>query len=176
MKLLASLALAFTASAAFAHGNVACPAMPKEEKKPQMELQKKLEGEGWKVRKVQNYNGCYEVYGFDASGKKAVDRATGNVVDAVQGSDLVVLATPVRSIELVMQEIAPHLAPGTVVTDTGSTKRQIVDWAAQHLPSTVSFVGGHPMTGRNTAGTRGPAAELFENAVYCVSSPPSGVL
>jgi prephenate dehydrogenase len=109
----------------------------------------------------------------EASGKKAVDRATGNVVDAVQGSDLVVLATPVRSIELVMQEIAPHLAPGTVVTDTGSTKRQIVDWAAQHLPSTVSFVGGHPMTGRNTAGTRGPAAELFENAVYCVSSPPS---
>jgi prephenate dehydrogenase len=84
-----------------------------------------------------------------------------------------VLATPVRAIELVMQEIAPHLAPGTVVTDTGSTKRQIVDWAAQYLPSTVSFVGGHPMTGRNTAGTPGPAAELFENAVYCVSSPPS---
>jgi prephenate dehydrogenase len=109
----------------------------------------------------------------EANSKKAVDKATGNVVDAVQGSDLVVLATPVRAIELVMQEIAPHLAPGTVVTDTGSTKRQIVDWAAQYLPSTVSFVGGHPMTGRNTAGTRGPAAELFENAVYCVSSPPS---
>lgn len=71
MKLIASLVLAFTASSAFAHGNVSCPDMPKEEKKPQMELQKKLEGEGWKVRKVQNYNGCYEVYGFDGSGKKA---------------------------------------------------------------------------------------------------------
>ena len=45
---------------------------PKEEKKPQMELQKKLEGEGWKVRKVQNYNGCYEVYGFDGAGKRLV--------------------------------------------------------------------------------------------------------
>lgn len=67
---LAALALAFTASGAFAHGNVSCPAMPKEEKKPQMALQKKLEGEGWKVRKLKDYNGCYEVYGFDAQGKK----------------------------------------------------------------------------------------------------------
>jgi len=109
----------------------------------------------------------------EANGRKAVDGATSNVVEAVQGSDLVVLATPVRAMELVMQEIAPHLTPGAVVTDTGSTKRQIVDWAAQYLPSTVSFVGGHPMTGRTTAGARGAVAELFENAVYCVSSPPS---
>lgn len=71
MKLLAPLVLALASSVAFAHGNVSCPAMPKEEKKPQMELQKKLEGEGWKVRKVQNFNGCYEVYGFDGQGKKA---------------------------------------------------------------------------------------------------------
>jgi len=70
-RLILTAALAVTASAAFAHGNVSCPAMPKEEKKPQMELQKKLEGEGWKVRQVKNYNGCYEVYGFDGEGKKA---------------------------------------------------------------------------------------------------------
>ena len=71
MKLLAPLLLAATATAAFAHGNVSCPAVPKEEKQPQMALQKKLEGEGWKVRQVKNYNGCYEVYGFDGQGKKA---------------------------------------------------------------------------------------------------------
>ncbi len=71
MKTTAALALAFTTSAAFAHGNVSCPDMPKEEKKPQMELQKKLEGEGWKVRQVKHYKGCYEVYGFDGQGKKA---------------------------------------------------------------------------------------------------------
>jgi prephenate dehydrogenase len=109
----------------------------------------------------------------EATSKKAVDRATGNVFDAVQGSDLVVIATPVRAVKMVMLDIAPALAPGTVVTDTGSTKRQILDWAAQYLPENVSFVGGHPMTGRNTAGTSGAAAELFENAVYCISSPPS---
>lgn len=70
-RLLVTTALAVAASAAFAHGSVSCAAVPKEEKKPQVELQKKLEGEGWKVRKVQNYNGCHEVYGFDGAGKKA---------------------------------------------------------------------------------------------------------
>lgn len=69
--LLVSLALSITASAAFAHGAVSCPAMPKEEKRGQLELQRKLEAEGWKVRRVQNFNQCYEVYGFDAQGKKA---------------------------------------------------------------------------------------------------------
>ena len=71
MKLFITLALSVAASSAFAHGNISCPAVPKEEKKPQMELQKKLEAEGWKVRQVKNYNGCYEVYGIDAQGKKA---------------------------------------------------------------------------------------------------------
>lgn len=70
MKLLISLALALSASTAFAHGNVSCPAVAEQEKKPQADLQKKLEGEGWKVRKIQNNNGCYEVYGVDDKGAK----------------------------------------------------------------------------------------------------------
>lgn len=67
---IAALALSLTTGAAFAHGNVSCPALPKEEMKPQMELQKKLEGDGWKVRQVKKYNGCYEVYGMDGQGQK----------------------------------------------------------------------------------------------------------
>jgi len=52
------------------HDTVRCEAVPKEEMKPQMELQRKLSDEGWKVRQVKNFNGCYEVYGFDASGRR----------------------------------------------------------------------------------------------------------
>ncbi|MCC6177171.1 MAG: prephenate dehydrogenase [Chloroflexi bacterium] len=121
------------------------------------------------------------VVGCDLSGDarreamrvRAVDRATGNIVDAVREADLVVVATPVRATELVFREIAPLLRTGTVVTDTGSTKRQVLAWAAEHLPETVSFVGGHPMTGKATAGTTGPSADVFVNAVYCISSPTS---
>ena len=122
-----------------------------------------------------------QVIGFDlssdsrrlASSRKAVDRATSNLADAVRDADLVVVATPVRSIELVFQEIAPLLRPGTVVTDTGSTKRQVLRWAEALLPPEVSFVGGHPMTGRTTAGADEAAGDLFENAVYCITSPAS---
>jgi hypothetical protein len=71
LKSLTALLVLCSAGAAFAHGNVSCPAVPKEEKKPQMDLQRKLESEGWKVRQVKNYNNCYEVYGFDDKGQKA---------------------------------------------------------------------------------------------------------
>lgn len=69
----AAVALLFagTTAAAYAHGNVTCPVVPKEERRPQMELQRALEADGWKVRQVKNYNNCYEVYGFDGKGRKA---------------------------------------------------------------------------------------------------------
>ena len=70
---LAALALAFGGAAnaqIVNHDTVRCEPIPKEEMKPQMELQRKLTSEGWKVRQVKNFNGCYEVYGFDASGKR----------------------------------------------------------------------------------------------------------
>jgi hypothetical protein len=69
--LITALALTVAAGAALAHNNVSCPVVPKEEKRGQWALQKKLEAEGWKVRKVQDANNCYEVYGFDSQGKKA---------------------------------------------------------------------------------------------------------
>ena len=66
---VAALLLAAT-SIAHAHGNVQCEAVPAAERKPQMELQQKLVSEGWKVRKVQVYHDCYEVYGFDEKGAR----------------------------------------------------------------------------------------------------------
>lgn len=68
-SLLAAAALAVTGSA-FAHGDFKCD-VSKAEWQPQMDLQKKLTGEGWKVRRVKIDNGCYEVYGFDDKGARA---------------------------------------------------------------------------------------------------------
>ena len=61
-----------SASAQFVeHDAVKCAPLPKEEMRPQMELQRKLTSEGWKVRQIKNFNGCYEVYGFDEKGQRA---------------------------------------------------------------------------------------------------------
>lgn len=68
MKFLASLLLALAASTAYAHVDVSCPTMAKEERKPQTELQKKLESDGWKVSKIEEANGCYEVHATDGKG------------------------------------------------------------------------------------------------------------
>jgi hypothetical protein len=64
--LLASLAAAGTAAA---HGNISCD-VPRAERRPAVELQKELQRQGWTVRKLERLNGCYEVYGYDANGKK----------------------------------------------------------------------------------------------------------
>ena len=71
LKTVIALLLISSAGAAFAHGNVSCPVVVKEEQKPQMDLQRKLEAEGWKVRQVKIHNHCYEVYGIDDKGQKA---------------------------------------------------------------------------------------------------------
>jgi len=57
------------APAALAHGNVSCAASTRAERKPPSALTAKLKALGWKVRKMQMYNGCYEVYGFDDKAK-----------------------------------------------------------------------------------------------------------
>ena len=70
-SLLAAAAALTLSATAFAHGEFKCE-VPKAEWKPQMELQKKLEADGWKkVRQVKTENGCYEVYGFDEKNERA---------------------------------------------------------------------------------------------------------
>jgi prephenate dehydrogenase len=120
---------------------------------------------------------------YDAAARaqklKAVDRVERNPLDAVSGSDLVVVATPVGTIPSVLEMIAEALPDGCVVTDTGSIKEQILSRAREVLPPSVAFVGGHPMTGPATAGVEGPSASLFQGAIYCVTptvnAPPSAV-
>ena len=68
-SITAVLVLAFTAGAQ-AHGSIKCEPVPKAEMKPQADLQKDLTDQGWRVRKVKDYRGCYEVYGFDDKGAK----------------------------------------------------------------------------------------------------------
>lgn len=65
---VAALSLA-AADVALADGNVSCPAATRAERKPTAELVQILKNQGWKIRKLQMFNGCYEVYGFDEKGR-----------------------------------------------------------------------------------------------------------
>ncbi|MGE0227132.1 MAG: prephenate dehydrogenase [Dehalococcoidia bacterium] len=121
-----------------------------------------------------------EVVGFDtyrehaqaAERSKAVDRAMRSPREAVTGAGLVILAAPILAIRELMGEIASALEPGVIVTDTGSTKAEVMRWARDLLPPHASFIGGHPMAGKTESGPGAADAALFEGARWAVV--PSG--
>ena len=81
---------------------------------------------------------------------------------AVQDADLVLLAAPVGQMPAVMAAIAPHLSPHTVVTDAGSTKRDVVAHARRYLAAHFSrFVPAHPIAGTEKSGATAAFADLF---------------
>jgi prephenate dehydrogenase len=84
--------------------------------------------------------------------------------------DLVVLAVPVRSTAAVAAALLPHLAAGTVLTDVGSVKGEVVDEMEQVLPADRPFVGGHPIAGGERAGALAADAQLFRGA-RCILTP-----
>ena len=109
----------------------------------------------------------------------AIDQCYDTLEDTVRGAELVILATPVGAMHRLLQELAPVLSPGTVVTDVASTKAQVISWAEELLPEDVTFVGGHPMAGREVSGIDVADATLFRERIYCLTptahTPPAAV-
>jgi prephenate dehydrogenase len=99
----------------------------------------------------------------------AIERGATNLNDAVKKADLVIIATPVLAVKEIFSEIAPYLPSGCIVTDTASTKVQVMRWAEEILPPTVDFIGGHPMAGRETYGIQAAKAGLFRGCSYCLT-------
>ncbi|HTE87235.1 MAG TPA: prephenate dehydrogenase/arogenate dehydrogenase family protein [Dehalococcoidia bacterium] len=122
-----------------------------------------------------------EVVGYDdsssalATARKqgAIDISARSIGDAVDGARMVIIATPALAARSILQDIAGRLAEGAIVTDTLSTKAEIMHWAREYLPDNVSYVGGHPMAGKATsAGAAESEATLFHGRSYCIVPSP----
>jgi prephenate dehydrogenase len=99
---------------------------------------------------------------------QAIDRGERELHVAVRGADLIIIATPILAVKQVLQDISQQLKADCVVTDTGSTKSQVAAWADEYLPSSVDFVGGHPMAGKEYSGIEEADPDLFVDATYCL--------
>ena len=127
---------------------------------------------GLKQAKVQNL----ELVGTDferksrdgAQKRKAFDRMVVAFAAAARDADIVVIATPVMAMRDVLETIAPYLQEGCIVTDVGSSKRVVLEWAEELLPKSVDFVGGHPMAGKESSGPEAADAGLFRGKAYCI--------
>jgi len=98
----------------------------------------------------------------------AIERGEINLKDAVKQADFVIIATPVMTVKEIFSEVALHLPTGCIVTDTASTKSEVMKWAEEMLPPTVDFIGGHPMAGREIYGIQAAQADLFCGCTYCL--------
>jgi len=98
-----------------------------------------------------------------------VDRVETSLEDTVKEAEMVIIATPVLVIKEILSQISGYLPHSCTVTDTGSTKVQVMKWAEELLPPTVDFVGGHPMAGKETYGIKAAEADLFQGSVYCLT-------
>jgi len=103
-----------------------------------------------------------------ARARKAIDEGREDPRQACEGSDVVVLATPVGSIIDLIERLGPVLPATTLLTDVGSTKEKILDRARSVFGerTTERFLPGHPMAGKEFGGIEQADAELFRGAVW----------
>jgi prephenate dehydrogenase len=87
----------------------------------------------------------------------------------VQDAELVVLCTPIARIIELIPMVANAVAPETIVTDVGSTKRANMEAASRQMSKNVAFIGGHPMAGSEKSGVSAADPFLFENAIYVLT-------
>ncbi len=101
------------------------------------------------------------------------DEYFADPAEAVSGADGVILCTPVGSFAAISQAIAPHLAPGCILSDVGSTKQSVIRDVGPHVPQGVSFVPAHPLAGTEFSGPDAGLADLFKGR-WCLLTPPEG--
>jgi len=89
---------------------------------------------------------------------------------SVSGAEIVILATPIFTLEEIFGQIADLLPAGCIVTDVGSTKVLPHRWAAKKLPKRVCYVGSHPIAGSEQRGVEFARDDLFDRATCIVTT------
>jgi len=122
---------------------------------------------------------CRSIFGIDtdpeavswARSQGWIDEGDVNLAEDALRSSVIILATPVRAILDWLDRIAPHLAPGTLVTDLGSTKSEVCH-KMEVLPASIQAIGGHPLCGRETPGAQNADPHLFVGRAFVLCPLP----
>lgn len=118
------------------------------------------------------------IVGYDINQSQAEIAKTLTVIDeialhqfaGIESADVIILATPVEQTLSIIQSLSKlSLKESVIITDVGSTKQKIIEYATKAFGSTVQFIGGHPMAGSHKSGVIAAKAHLFENAFYILT-------
>ena len=101
---------------------------------------------------------------------KIVDESSIDTKKMVEESDLVIIATPLSSYEEVILKIKDSLKSGTILTDVGSVKENVMNIIEKNIPKNVSWIPSHPIAGTEDSGPESGFSELFKNR-WCILTP-----
>ncbi|NSL52286.1 prephenate dehydrogenase [Calidifontibacillus erzurumensis] len=118
------------------------------------------------------------IIGFDVNEERVglaktlqvIDESANSIEEGAVKANLIVISAPVQQTEKIIEQLATvDLDPSVIITDVGSTKKQIMKKAELLLEKGVTFIGGHPMAGSHKSGVSAARAHLFENAFYILT-------
>ena len=124
------------------------------------------------AKAIKENNLAKVVFGFGrdlnrlekAQKANVIDQFSTNLKDAINASDIVIIATPVGSFKEILNEIKPFLTSKIVISDVGSTKTNIASIVSQTLGDYSNyFIPAHPIAGKEKSGFEASEANLFNN-------------
>ena len=101
---------------------------------------------------------------------KIVDDSSSDTQKMVNDSDLIIIATPLSSYEIVISKIKNSLKNGMILTDVGSVKERVICLVEKAIPKDVSWIPSHPIAGTEESGPEAGFSELFKNR-WCILTP-----
>lgn len=105
----------------------------------------------------------------EAVARGAGDLASVDISSVVADAGLIFVATPVSTIPAAVLSAASAAKEGAILTDLGSTKSQVILEIEPFLPSTVDFIGGHPIAGSEETGGAAARGDLFAGAHWILT-------
>jgi prephenate dehydrogenase len=128
------------------------------------------------LRVVEKKNIAKEINAYDKSKKVASYLAKNfkfkicdNITEAVNNADLVIISSPLSSYKEILSQIQSNLKKGSILTDTGSAKKEINKIIKKSSLSDVTWIASHPIAGTEYSGPESGFAELFEKR-WCILS------
>ena len=101
---------------------------------------------------------------------KIVNEASSDTKKIVNGSDLVIIASPLSSYKNIILKIKSSLKNGAILTDVGSVKKKAISLIEKNIPKNVSWISSHPIAGTEESGPESGFSELFKDR-WCILTP-----
>ena len=122
------------------------------------------------AKEINVFDNSKEVTGY-LKKENICSNVFSDIRECVKNSDLIIIATPLSSYKEIILSIKEHLKKNTILTDTGSVKKEVIKIIHNINLKDVFWIPSHPIAGTEESGPKAGYAEMFEDR-WCIISPP----